>query len=145
MENRKLIQRKLIRETKILNKRGFEVRIKYDSDFGNMEYRDPLENESAETTDFNTYAEKFTLYDTYSKGRNLKKRKYTLAKYRSNYWDVETIRIYEDKFLSAKEYFITREVKLKDTTIDKISKDLNAEEFLAFLKDNNIGYPIKEV
>ena len=142
MENRKLIQRKLIRETKILDKRGFEVIIKYDSGFGDMEYRNPLENESAETTDFNTYTEKFTLYETYSKGRNLKKRKYTLAWYRSNYWGVETIRIYEDKFLSAKEYFVTREVKLKDTTIERISRDLNAEEFLAFLKDNNISYPL---
>ena len=143
MENRKLVQRKCVAETIFKNKKGFEVKIFSDFGYGYYKYMNPLKKDILEIKDFNEFIKEIAYWEG-STGRGKKKRRYGVLKCTNNKkWGEEIqVRIFEDEFISCKSEIILKEVDLKNTTIGRISKDLNAEEFLAFLKDNNISYPL---
>lgn len=113
--------------------------IKYDNGYGCIKYGIPDEK-IFETSDWLELLHKGLGYVKEFEGSKSRKGIWCKADYLDEHFNRRQRKIYKDEFVKMKTYRKIRIVKSKDIRMKELVNQLSVEEYILFLKDNEIKY-----
>lgn len=137
MENQ-LYRPQYIREVTINNGNTYEI-LKYESG-GHYYIRYGVpERKDKEITEWNDLLHELNFVPEFEGNKDRKGRLWVEVDYTDKHWNRCQKKVYKTQFVSAKSYMKIENIKPRDTRMKELVNELNAEEFILYLKDNGIG------
>jgi hypothetical protein len=131
-----LYEPQYIMEVTINNGKEIET-LKYLSDGYYVKYGEP-NSDIKEVNNWNDLIE-YLGYEEGFYGHKDRKGLFLRVDYTDkNYYRCQK-KVYEHQFISAKSYFKNKIINQKDIKMKRLVNELNADEFILYLKDNGIG------
>lgn len=137
--NNQLYRPYYIQEVLIDNKDTQEIlKYKTDNHYIRIRYGTP-DSKYKDITDWKELLNELSSNPEFEGYKDRKGRVYVYINYTDRNHNMRQKKVYKTQFISARKYMEFYTIKPKDINMKKLINDLNAEEFILFLKDNGIG------